>query len=650
MIKPRIFLSLLFLTALLSNIFSQDILMTIGDKEISLDEFERIYNKNNSSITTNKQTPEEYLDLFINFKLKVIEAENLGMDTTEKFLQEFNSYKDQLAQPYMTDEETKMQLMEEAYERMKWDIHISHILLGMDNQATPEDTLELYEKAIEIRDRIIEGEDFSEVARATSDDPSVRMNGGDLGYFTVFMMVYPFETAAYNLENGEISMPVRTEYGYHILKKHEKRPAVGEVLLSHIFLATPEGSPEQKKEAAKSLAMALGDSIRMGTDFGELAMRHSDDRNSAVKGGELPWRGTGRYFKEFEEKAFALKEPGDITKPFQSFYGWHIIKLLDKKEIGTFDEMKSTLESRVGRGDRDRVKRKKYLDKLKSDYNFSLNEAGYKTLYTMVDSSVFKGEWKISGNDLGINEPLFTITGKKITLGDFAAHIEKTQRKRNPIPIENYVDMKFNEYLEDFLLKVEKESLPEKYPGYKHILQEYHDGILLFDLMDQKVWTKAVKDTTGLEKFFAEHRTDYMWSERMKALVVTGDSTVNMRKVQRKAKKIASGRWDEDKLNKKFCDDTTACISVEEVIAEPGKNKHIDALNSTPGTGNIYEEDGNFRFVIATEKLPPMEKELHETRGQVTSDYQDYLEKNWIEELRMKYPVVVNKELLSEIE
>lgn len=650
MIKPRIFLSLLFLTALLSNIFSQDILMTIGDKKVSLDEFERIYNKNNSSITTNKQTPEEYLDLFINFKLKVIEAEYLGMDTTEKFLQEFNTYKDQLAQPYMTDEETKKKLIDEAYERMKWDIHVSHILLGMDNQATPEDTLERYEKAIEIRNRIIEGEDFSEVARATSDDPSVRMNGGDLGYFTVFMMVYPFETAAYKLENGEISMPVRTEYGYHILKKHGKRPAVGEVLLSHIFLATPEGSPEQKKEETKSLAMALGDSIKMGTDFGELAMRHSDDRNSAVKGGELPWRGTGRYFREFEEKAFALKEPGDITEPFQSFYGWHIIKLLDKKEIGTFDEMKPTLESRVGRGDRDRVKRKKYLDKLKSNYDFSLNEAGYKTLYTMVDSAVFNGEWTISGNEFGLDEPLFTITGQTVTLGDFASHIEKIQKRRNPIPVENYVDITFNKYLEEFLLEVEKASLPEKYPSYKYILQEYHDGILLFDLMDQKVWSRAVEDTTGLEAFFAEHRSDYMWGERMKALVVTCDSTVNVNKLYRKAKHIASGRWNEEKLNKKFCDDTTACISVEEVIAEPGKNEHIDALNGALGTGNIFEEDGSVRFVITTEKLAPMEKELSETRGQVTSDYQDYLEKIWVKELRNKYPVVVNKELLSEID
>jgi peptidyl-prolyl cis-trans isomerase SurA len=650
MIKPRIFLSLLFLTAFLSSIFSQDILMTIGDKEITLDEFERIYNKNNSSITTNKQTPEEYLDLFINFKLKVIEAEKSGMDTTQKFLQEFNTYKDQLAQPYMTDEASKKQLMEEAYERMKWDIHISHILLGMDNQATPEDTLEAYEKAIEIRDRIIEGEDFSEVARATSDDPSVRMNGGDLGYFTVFMMVYPFETAAYNLENGEISMPVRTEYGYHILKRHDRRPAVGEVLLSHIFLATPEGSTDQKKEAAKSLALSLGDSIKMGVDFGELAMRHSDDRNSAVKGGELPWRGTGRYFREFEDKAFALKEPGDVTEPFKSFYGWHIVKLLDKKEIGSFDEMKSTLESRVGRGDRDRVKRKRYLDKLKNDYEFSLNEAGYKTLYTMVDSSVFKGEWKITGNDLGLDDPLFTITGEKITIGDFASHIEKIQRKRNPIPVENYVDMTFNEYLEDFLLDVEKASLPEKYPEYKHILQEYHDGILLFDLMDQKVWTRAVEDTTGLEAFFAEHRSDYMWGERMKALVVSCDSMVNVNKVHRKAKKIASGRWDEAKLNKKFCDDTATCISIEEVITEPGKNEHIDALNGITGTGNVYAEDGRFRFVILTEILAPTEKELNETRGQVTSDYQDHLEQLWIEELRNKYPVVVNKERLSEIE
>lgn len=623
--------------------------MTIGDKKITLDEFERIYNKNNNSITANQQTPEEYLDLFINFKLKVMEAEKLGMDTTKKFLAEFNNYKDQLAKPYLADEETREALMKEAYERMKKDVHVSHILLGLPNQPTPQDTLERYQRALEIRQRILDGEDFATVARATSEDPGARINGGDLGYFTVFMMVYPFETAAYELDSGEISMPVRTQHGYHILKKHGERPAIGQVKVAHIFIRTPEEMSTEERAEAKQKIMAISDSIKAGVPFAEMARKYSDDKNSAVNGGELPLFGTGRMIKEFEKEAFALEQPGDVTDPFMSFYGWHIIKLLDKKEIGTYEEMESTLQSRALKGDRDRVKREKYLNKLKDKYNFTLNEGTYESLYTIVDSTAIAGNWK-PGPIESEDEVLFTITGDKVRVKDFVNYIGK-QRRRLKMPVENYVDITFNQYLEDYLIEKEKESLPERFPEYKHILQEYHDGILLFDLMDQKVWTKAVEDTTGLEAFFADHRDDYMWEERMKGVIVSADSTVDLEKLVRKSSRIAKGRWDQEKVNKKFCDnDTIPCVRLEAFLVEEGRNKHVDALNGKTGTGNVFKENGRSNFVIIKKVVPPAPKELNETRGQVTSDYQDYLEKQWIKELRSKYKVEVNRSLLSEIE
>jgi peptidyl-prolyl cis-trans isomerase SurA len=629
---------------------SQDILMTIGDKEITLDEFERIYKKNNNSITTNQQTPEEYLDLFINFKLKVMEAENLGMDTTKKFLNEFNSYKDQLAEPYLTDEETREALMKEAYERMKKDVHVSHILLGLGNQPTPEDTLERYERAMEIRQRILDGEDFETVARATSEDPGARINGGDLGYFTVFMMVYPFETAAYELETGEVSMPVRTQHGYHILKKHGERPAIGQVKVAHIFLRTPQEMSAEEQEKVKDKAMAISDSIKAGVPFGEMAGKYSDDRNSAANGGELPWFGTGRMIREFEQEAFALENPGDVTEPFLSSYGWHIIQLQDKKEIGSYEEMESTLQSRALKGDRDRVKRERYLGKLKDKYDFSLNKGTYERLYTIVDSTIFDGSWS-PGEVSGAGEVLFSITGETTTLGDFIDYVDGIKRRRSRMPVENYVDITFDKYLEDYLVAKEKESLPERFPEYRYILQEYHDGILLFDLMDQKVWTKAVEDTTGLEAFFKKHRDDYMWGERMKGVIVSADSTADLGKLLKRSSRIASGRWDQEKLNKKFCEnDTVPCVTLEEFLVEEGRNAHVDALNGKTGTGNVYREDGRDHFVILKKIVSPTRKALHETRGQVTSDYQDYLEKEWIKTLRDKYEIDVNRALLSQIE
>lgn len=651
MARLRILLALFLLNGLFNYSTGQEILMTIGDKEITLDEFERIYNKNNNAITSNQQTPEEYLDMFINFKLKVIEAEKMGLDTTVEFIQEFNTYKEQLAKPYMTDEETREMLMKEAFERMQTDIHVSHILIGMGSQLSPEDTLARYNRALEIRQRILDGEDFSRVARATSEDPGARVNGGDLGYFTVFMMLYPFESAAYELEVGEISMPVRTLHGYHIIKKHDERPAVGQVKVAHIFIRTPEDMSQEDQVNAREKAMAISDSLGMGYPFEGFARRYSDDRNSAVKGGELPWFGTGRMIREFEQKAFSLENPGDVTEPFKTSYGWHIIKLLDKKGIGTYEEMESTLQSKALKGDRDRVKRERYLNKLKEKYNYHLNEDVYERLYTLVDSSIYQDKWDPYRNTSEYDQDLFTITGHTVSIGRIIRHLDSIQRKRGPIPIENYVDIVFNRFLEEYMLEIEKESLPERFPEYRYILQEYHDGILLFELMDRKVWTKAVEDSTGLAEYFEKHRDEYMWDERMQGLIVSADSSVNIDDVLKKSGRIANGRWDADKLNKKFCDnDTINCITLEEFAVEEGRNEHVDALNGNLGVGEVYKENGRSNFVITTDKLPPMPKELNETRGLVTSDYQDYLEKQWIRDLREKYEINVNRELLSKVD
>lgn len=650
MIRKKILLFLFIISSSITGVYSQDVLMTIGDRKITLDEFERIYKKNNNSLTSNQQSPEEYLDLFINFKLKVIEAENLGMDTTKEFLNEFNGYKEQLAKPYMTDENTKLALMKEAYERMHYDIHVSHILLSLNPQATPEDTLARYNQALEIRQRILDGEDFATVARATSDDPGAKVNGGDLGFFTVFMMLYKFEDAAYKLKDGEISMPVRTIHGYHIIKRHESRPAVGQVKVAHIFIRTPEGMSNEEQIAAKSKIMAIADSIEMGADFMKMASQYSDDKNSASAGGILPWFGTGRMIREFENKAFSLKEPGDMTKPFRSYYGWHIIKLIDKKGIGTYEEMETTLKSRAVKGDRDRVQRKKYLEKLKEKYNYKLNEDIYKRIYSLVDTTIFLGKWDAGRNTERFNDYLFKVTSGGVTLGDFINYLNKTQKTNTIIPIENYVDSKFNQYLEEYMLNLEKSTLPDRFPEYKYILQEYHDGILLFDLMDKKVWTHAVEDTLGLKAFFNDHRSNYMWQERTRAIVVSCDSSGDINSVYKQASKIAAGKLNAEKLNKKYCpDDNMNCFTLKVIQVEKGANAHVDALNDKLGTGEIYTENGKPGFVITTAKIPPAEKELNETRGQVTSDYQDHLEKKWIEELRSKYTVIVNKDLLSKI-
>jgi len=650
MIKKFFFSS--FLTAVaFCSLYGQEspVLMTIGNEKVTLDEFERIYRKNNSETSMNRQTPEEYLDLFINFRLKVMEAEALGMDTTAKFLNELEGYRKQLAKPYMTDNETREEMMKEAYERAQYDINASHILIKLPPNPTPGDTLAAYEKIMAIRNRIIGGEPFEVVARATSDDASVQRNGGNLNYFTVFSMVYPFENMAYNTPVGEVSMPFRSDYGYHILKVNDRRPARGQVKVAHIFVRTPDGMSDDEKVKAYEKVQMIYDSLMLGADFGHMARSYSEEPNSARNGGEIPYFGTGRMIPEFEDACFALENPGDISEPVKSVIGWHIIKLIEKKGIGTYEEMKPELQEKISRGDRNKFTTDRYLSRLKEEYHYTEYPAAFEKLHLAADTSLLTGNWK-AGSLAASTEPLMKIGTRQATVGEFATYMEQKQSSGKSRDLNGYMNTLYQQFAQEVILQYEESRLPEKYPDFRYIYEEYHDGILLFDIMDQKVWSKAVEDTTGLEAFHREHLRDYMWPERLDAILVhftDAGITENLRKA---SKKITGGKWDQEDLNERFCEgDTVPCITLTHLLVEEGENDRVDQLNRVAGPGPVEVEEDGFSFVILKGVREPEPKALDEARGQITSDYQNYLETRWIEELRQKYPVEVNRELLSGI-
>lgn len=633
------------------GLFSQEspVLMTIADEDISLEEFERIYKKNNNEASLNRQSPEEYLELFINFKLKVMEAESLGMDTTTKFTTELEGYREQLAKPYLIDEETRETLILESYERSKIDVNASHILLKLPANPTPEDTLATYKKILAIRDRIVRGEDFETVAKATSEDGSVGRNGGNLGYFTVFSMIYTFETVAYTTPVGDISMPFRSTYGYHILKVHDSRPARGQIKVAHIFVRTPADMSEEQKEKAYAKAHMVYDSLSLGRDFAYMATIYSEDPSSAKSGGEIPWFGTGRMIPEFENTSFAIENKGDYTKPFKSFYGWHIVKLIDKKEIGTYEELKPDLQEKANRGDRMQYQTELYVERLKTVNGFIEHDEAKEKVYAAVDTSLLKGDWTGGGlvNDA---TPLIEIGQRTITTGEFVAYIMKKQARGKSRDIVQYVNLLYTDFTREEVIGYEDSILSDKYPEFRFIYEEYHDGILLFDIMDQKVWSKAVSDTLGLKAFHKGHKGDYMWEQRSDALILTCSDEADLAGIRKAYKKIAKGRLDEAALNLAYCtNDTIPCISIEKVLVEAGENEMVDAMNGKPGLGPLITGDNSQSFVILKKVMGPQAKKLNEARGQITSDYQAYLEEQWIEELKIKYPVEVDQSLLSGI-
>ncbi len=625
------------------------VLMTIGNEQVSLEEFERIYRKNNNEASLNRQNPEEYLELFVNFKVKVKEAEALGMDTTTKFINELEGYRKQLAKPYLVDEEAKEAMMKEAYEWSKYDILASHILIRLPANPSPEDTLAAYDKIMEIRSRIQRGEAFDVVARATSEDASVHQNGGNLNYFTVFSMVYPFEKVAFNTKVGLLSMPFQTSYGYHILKLVDKRPARGSIKVAHIFIRTPSGiSEDQKKEAYGKVQMVY-DSLQIGADFGALAMHHSDDRSSAISGGEIPWFGTGRMIPDFEDACFDLEKKGDYSKPFKSFYGWHIVKLIDKKEIGSYEEMKPELQQKIDRGDRSTARSADFISKLKTEYHFSENREALQAIYQAADSTLRLGTWK-AGSLKNLNSILIKIGEQEVLTGRFASYVEEKQYHGKARDPRVWVNQLYNSFSDELVIAYEEERLSEKYPEFKYIYQEYHDGILLFDIMDQKVWSMAITDTAGLETFYKEHRKSYMWEERTEAFIVTCSKETDLAGVRSAYKKIAKGKLDQEALNAKYCSsESVDCITLTHLLVEKGENALIDAQKGVSGPGPVLEDVGSSTFVIVKGQRSPEPKKLDEARGQITSDYQEFLESEWLKSLKEKYPVSINQDLLKQI-
>ena len=642
---------MLLITWMSSGILGQDspVLMTIGDEEVSLEEFERIYRKNNNPSSLNQQTPEEYLELFINFKLKVREAESLGMDTTARFLNELEGYRRQLAKPYLVDEEDKEAMMKEAYLWSKYDVKASHILIRLPASPVPEDTLAAYEKMLVIRGRILGGESFETVARATSEDESVRQNGGNLNYFTSFAMVYPFEQVAFTTPVGKLSMPFRTDYGYHILRVSDKRPARGQVKVAHIFIRTPREMAEDGKKKAYQKVQMVYDSLQMGADFGDLARHHSEDPASAREGGNIPWFGTGRMISEFEDACFAIELKGDYSKPFKTYYGWHIVKLIDKQGIGSYEEMKPELQQKINGGDRMNIRTNRFVQKLQKEYGFAEHPEALGPLYQAVDTTLLVGRWK-AGHLKNLDTELMKIGDRSVKTGEFAVYLETHQNTgKSSFPLA-YVDMLYNEFTSETVIGYEESRLSEKYPEFRYIYEEYHDGILLFDIMDQKVWTMAVTDSAGLENYHREHRKDYMWGERTEAYLVGCTGDADLAGLRSAYKKIVKGKWNQAVLNERFChNDTLACITLSHLLVEKGVNDMVDERNGATGPGPVTENGDSRTFVIVKGLKSPQPKKLDEARGQITSDYQEYLEAEWIRNLKEKYPVSVDRTQLTKI-
>lgn len=645
--KKQLILVLSVLFSIQVSAQNDDSVIEIDGKKVSKSEFLQIYLKNNNAPKYDQQSLDEYMELFKKFKLKVAEAEALGYDTIPKLKKELEGYRKQLAQPYLIDSSQNSYLVNQAYERMKTEIRASHILIRVEENALPEDTLRAYNKIMALKKRIEAGEDFAAVAKSKggSEDPSAQRNNGDLGFFTAFQMVYQFEEAAYTTLVGSISNPVRTKYGYHILKIADQRPARGTMKAAHIMIAVAKDASDEEKVSAQKKVDEIYAKLKNGESFATLASEFSDDGQTAEKGGELPLFGTGtttRMVPEFEEAAFALKNDNDISQPVKTDVGFHIIKRLQWTPLRTFAELKKEIQSKVNKDDRAISTQLSFITKMKKSYGFADNFAKTSKWFVQnIDTNYVKGKWNAS--KLKSDKVMFTLADQKFTQKQFAKYLEKNYRAVRSTDNRTLVEKQYANFQKAEILAFEERQLDSKYPEFKALMKEYHDGILLYEVMTDKVWNKAIKDTAGLRVYFNANNNKYVWGERANAYVYECTSKEVAAKVATLLKSdTISSKTIIGVINK----DSELNLRVRTGKFETATTSYLKNQVIKKGVNPVYQFENKFYVVKVDELLPAGPKLLSEAKGAATSDYQTYLEKQWLEEIAKKHPIIVNKQVL----
>jgi len=636
------------------------VVMKLGKEEITLSEFKSAYTKNNDIKKATEKDINDYIELFVNFRLKCAEAKQMRLDTLPVLQEELVGYRKQAGEKYLTEKDVSDKLLEEALERMKWDIRASHILKKVAPDALPADSLQAYNAIMKIRNRILKGESFAEIAATESDDLSARDkmsaggeimkkgNGGDLGYFTVFDLIYAFENGAYNTAVGEVSMPIRSEYGYHIILVHDKKPALGRVKATQILLQYSKVANLNANERTKDSADVekkindVYNAVKNGMSLDDAAKNYVGENEKPV---QLPMFGSNRFEGDFIKALYGLKI-GEVTKPIRTAFGWHVVRVDELMPVVIDDETRSMVRNRILRDIRSNKTKEAFVERVKKENNFKefLADKKFKTtpvedFYSVVDTSILSGNWGVYQAE-GLNRDMFSFAGKNYNQQDFAKYLSQNQFKGVvDVDIEVLVNYSYRQFIEATVTEYEESILEEKYPEFGTLMREYKDGILLYELSEIKVWRKAENDTVGLENYYQKVKDNHLYPRRAKAEYFkcvdaeTTDKLIKMFKKNTPANKIMA------KMNKK-----SVTLILDTVIVFEGQNKELDkfvAFNSWSRNIPVYNIYDN-ETVRVLEILQPSPKPFEEIRGVVVSEYQNVLEKQWREEIRKNNEVWVD--------
>lgn len=628
-------------------------LFTYGSHAVQKDDFLRVYKKNsvNKKPDMSDTAIKNYMDLYALFKMKVAEADKQKLDTVPSIDHELDSYRKQLAKTYLTDEQVTNKLIREAYDRMKENVHVAHILVS----CTPgSDTIAAYRKIDSIYHAIENKQsDFATMAKWCSDDKGSRDNEGDVGYFTALQTVYPFENAAFGTPAGKMSRPFRTQFGYHIVKVLDKRADRGQVKVAQIMIQASKSKGEASFEAARLRADSVIAMLKGGASFEELVKKYSDDQFSINEGGVLKPFGAGKMVMAFENAAFDLKKPGELSTPIRTDYGYHVIKLIAKIPLAPYDTLYASLKRKVENDSRAQTAKDHFFDKIKEkngykQYVDNITEVTNK-LIAIPDTGKDAKTIKFSEFE-GMNKPVFTLGGKNYKQSDFVKFLETLTRGKLNGPKNAVVHDGFNLYVSNVVNDFEEHKLVEENPEFKNLMEEYRDGIMLFELMDRNVWSKATHDSDGLKAFYEKHKSKYMWEAGFEGSVykfknkAAYDSGMVM---------LKEGKMKDEDFAKEMNTQTNPDrVSIQRGRYEFSRFKDATLAELSKNKTKVMPSaaTGQYTVIIAREVFSgPTQKTLDEARGYVVAEYQDMLEKQWNDRMRKDYPLLVNDKVYKSI-
>ncbi len=633
------------------NTWAQDleekVILTVDDRPVTAGEFMRVYNKNLELVQDPEQKDlDNYLSLYVDYKLKVAEAYSRKLDTTSMHALEYRKYKHQLATTYMSVNDVTDDLMKEAYGRLSEQINVRHILINSNRDALPQDTLVAYNKLAKIRADVLAGkEDFEVAARKYSDDPSAPSTGGNLGWFSAFKMMYPFEIVAYNTPVGETSQVFRTPFGFHFLEVLDRRNVAKEVTVAHIMITSKKDDPSFNAE--QRIGEIYGN-LQQGGSFEEIAKQFSDDKNTAVNGGKLNRFGPGQLNAEdFEEQAFAVKNIGEYSVPFKSDYGWHIVKLLERHEYPSYEELAPRLKKQVQQAHRLDFIKSITVEELMERYNVEYPQHVVDFFTDFFNESITKKEWEYTDTlNPKLKTVIYQLPHATYTYDDFARFV-LVRQKRSARHSNTYGAAKG--YLEEYELQTLREYFKDHLdledPEFAKVVAEYKEGLLIFDLMDQTIWGAVKRDTVGLENFYRENQQNYQYKKRVNALITQSPSKDVAKEVRSRLKKNASLA----SLKEEFAQEGAVKVIFTQGVFEIDARELPEGFSARKGVSKVYNTNDQYSVISVANILPTSIKPLKSVKGQVMGDYQTQLEKDFMQNLHEKFDVVVNQDVLNEV-